>query len=130
MLLHGGASVIYIGGSNDLRTRVPTIARGLAGKGSRHALVPKLMSFARPISTRRLFAILISCFWYDSLENFLLHQHLWTFGELPIGNERVRARSNASNRPPWLHLRWRDLFWGGPISAAIVSEHSASTSGQ
>lgn len=110
MLVSGALPVIYIGGSNDLTTRVPTIARGLAGLGSRHALVPKVFNLDPPIAPRFLIAILISFFWYDSLENFLLHRHQGKFGDLPIGNERVRARSNASNRPPRIAVRWDTLF--------------------
>lgn len=110
MLIAGASPVIYIGGSNNLRTRVPTIARGLAGCGSRHKLVAKVLGFDPPIAPRRLFAILISFFWYDSLEDFLLHEHFRRFDRLPIGNQRVRARSNASNRPNWVHLSWHRCF--------------------
>lgn len=110
MLIAGALPVIYIGGSNHLRTRVPTIARGLAGRGSRHKLVGTMLKLAPPIAPRRLFAILISSFWYDSLENFLLHEHDWVFNKLPVGNKRVRARSNASNRPPRIGVRWNTLF--------------------
>lgn len=109
-LLAGMLPVTYIGGSNHLRTRVTPIARGLSGGRSRHDLIKKWPGFDPQPSSDRIVAILIPFASYDSLEDFLLHSYDAAFEGLPIGNDRIRARSTAANRPPWIALTWGMLF--------------------
>ena len=119
LLLTGFIPVVYVGESVKLQTRVPTIARGVCGQPSRHALVKRMPDFNPPLVKRQLVAIMIPFAWHDSLEAFLLDEHVRVVGRLPIGNRRRRGRSSASNRPPRIDVTW-DRLSGGLTATAIA----------
>jgi len=112
MLLTGTIPVVYVGESVRLQTRVPTIARGVCGLPSRHGLVKRLLDCEPPIVRGKLVAIIIPFAWHDSLETFLLAEHIRVVGSLPVGNLRKPGRSNATNRPPRIDLTWDRLAGG------------------
>ncbi len=117
LLLTGSIPAVYVGESVRLQTRVPTIARGVCGQPSRHGLVKRMADCKPPVAMDDLVAIMIPFAWHDSLEAFLLDEHLRVVGTLPLGNRRKRGRSNATNRPPRITVTW-DRLSGGPAATA------------
>ena len=65
-----------------------------------------------------LVAIMIPFSWHDSLEAFLLEEHIRVVGSLPVGNLRKPGRSNATNRPPRIKLTWDGLAGGQTLEAS------------
>lgn len=118
MLLTGSMPVVYVGESVRLQTRVPTIARGVCGQPSRHGLVKRMADCDPPLAMDDLVAIMIPFSWHDSLEAFLLEEHIRVVGSLPVGNLRKPGRSNATNRPPRIKLTWDGLAGGQTLEAS------------
>ena len=109
-VLRGEAEVFYIGGTCSLRDRLNRLLSGLTGTPYRHGAADKILA---EVGTDRAFLdyflIVVPCWAYDSLETFLIKEHVRFCGHYPPGNDRRGGSTNARHRPAWVHWEWSML---------------------
>lgn len=106
-VLRGKAEVFYVGTSCVLRTRISHLSSGLTGLPHRHETAEKILALPDLDERRdRFFLILVPTAHYDSLEQFLLKEHLRAFGHWPLANFRRGGHTSARHQPRWVTWSW------------------------
>lgn len=98
-ILRGRRTILYVGGSSDLKTRSLHLASGFLGTNHRHCFVQfhrreLLLEPAR----ERLTLLLMPFSPHHCLEEFILSAHEETWGAYPVGNRRRATRSSAHDQ--------------------------------